>query len=136
MSMGEEFRFLGMTVPKIAIVNGVMLCVWGVLAYFFQTSDPPSVTALFPAILGLPMLLMGVFSKWNEANRHHYMHASMIIALFMALGGARIVLYFSTMSILAIVSHLLLLQVGISFTIVGIMSFRHARLVRESSVVE
>ena len=49
---------------------------------------------------------------------------------FMALGGARVVL--GGMSWLAIVSHLLLLQVGLSFTIVGVMSFRHARLQRES----
>ena len=134
--MGEEFCFLGMTVPRIAILNGIVLCIWGVFAYFFQASDPPSLTALIPAIFGFPMLLMGAFSEWNDANRHHYMHASMVIALVMTLGGARVVLNFSGMSVLGIVSHLLLLQVGISFTIVGILSFRHARLRREASVVQ
>ena len=132
--MGEEFCFLGMTVPRIAVLNGIVLCSWGVVAYFIQASDPPSVTALIPAVFGFPMLLMGALSQWNDANRHHYMHASMVIALVMTLGGARVVLNFSGMSDLGIVSHLLLLLVGISFTIVGIMSFRHARLIRESAV--
>ena len=128
--MSEEFRVLGMSVSRIAILNGVVLSAWGVIAYFMQSSDPPSITALIPAFMGLPMLLLGFLSERNPANRHHYMHACMVVALVMALGGARVVL--GGMSWLAIVSHLLLLQVGLSFTIVGIMSFRHARLQRES----
>ena len=128
--MSEEFRVRGMSVSRIAILNGVVLSAWGVIAYFIQSSDPPSITALIPAFMGLPMLLLGFLSERNPANRHHYMHACMVVALVMALGGARVVL--GGMSWLAIVSHLLLLQVGLSFTIVGIMSFRHARLQRES----
>ena len=128
--MSEEFRVLGMSVSRIAILNGVVLSAWGVIAYFIQSSDPPSITALIPAFMGLPMLLLGFLSERNPANRHHYMHACMVVALVMALGGARVVL--GGMSWLAIISHLLLLQVGLSFTIVGIMSFRHARLRRES----
>jgi len=134
--MTEEFRMLGMTVPRITILNGVVLCAWGLIAYFLQSSDPPSITALIPAFMGMPMLLLGVLSQTNPSNRHHYMHACMVLALLMALGGARVANGFDEMSWLAIVSHLLLLQVGVSFTIVGIRSFRHARIQRESSVVE
>ena len=136
MSMSEEFRMLGMSVPRIAIVNGAILSLWGVIAYFLQSSDPPSITALIPAFMGLPMLLLGFLSESNASNRHHYMHGCMVLALIMALGGARVVVGFGSMSWLAIVSHLLLLQVGLSFTIVGIRSFRHARLQRESAVNE
>ncbi|MBN28383.1 MAG: hypothetical protein CMB33_00710 [Euryarchaeota archaeon] len=128
--MSEDFRVLGMSVSRIAILNGVVLSLWGAIAYFVQSSDPPSITALIPAFMGLPMLLLGFLSESNPSNRRHYMHACMIVALMMALGGARVVQ--GGMSWLAIVSHLLLLQVGVSFTIVGIMSFRHARLQRES----
>ncbi|MFL2975781.1 MAG: hypothetical protein ACJZ42_05660 [Candidatus Thalassarchaeaceae archaeon] len=134
--MSEEFRVLGMSVPRIAILNGVILCTWGVIAYFVQSSDPPSLTALIPAFMGMPMLLLGFLSESNPSNKHHYMHACMVVALIMALGGARVVTGYGGMSWLAIVSHLLLLQVGISFTIVGIKSFRHARMQRESSVIE
>ena len=81
----------------------------------------------------MPMLALGAISERDGKNRHHYMHGCMFLALVMALGGARIVTEFSEMSTLAIISHLLLLQVGISFIIVGIRSFRHARRLREAS---
>ena len=32
--------------------------------------------------------MVGMLSKFNEANRHHYMHASMAVALIM-LGASR-----------------------------------------------
>ncbi len=135
--MGEEFRMFGMTVPRIAILNGILLSAYGVFSYFAQSAEPPSVTALIPAFLGFPMLLLGFLSEKNVANRHHYMHSSMVLALVMALlGSINLILNFSGMSILVIVSHLLLIQVGVSFIIVGIMSFRNARLNRESSVVQ
>ena len=129
----SEFKVLGMTIPRIAILNGTVLTIWGAISYFLQSADPPSITALIPAFLGAPMLFLGVFSERDGKNRHHYMHASMALALVMTLGGARIVTGYSDMSTLAIISHLLLLQVGISFMIAGIKSFRHARELREAS---
>ena len=134
--MSSEFRMFGMTVPQIAILDGAILSAWGVIAYSIQSADPPSITAMIPAFFGLPMLVLGFLSVSNPANRHHYMHASMVFGLLMALGGARIATTFGEMSRLGIVSHLLLLVVGISFMVVGIMSFRSARLERESTVME
>ncbi len=122
-----------MTIPRIAILNGAILTAWGVISYFMQSADPPSITALIPAFMGFPMLTLGMLSEKNAKNRHHYMHASMALALVMTIGGARIVTGYSDMSTLAIISHLLLLQVGISFIIVGVKSFRHARLQREAT---
>jgi len=131
--MSEEFTAFGMTIPRIAILNGAILTAWGVISYFMQSADPPSITALIPAFMGFPMLTLGMLSEKNAKNRHHYMHASMALALVMTIGGARIVTGYSDMSTLAIISHLLLLQVGISFIIVGVKSFRHARLQREET---
>ena len=131
--MSEEFTAFGMTIPRIAILNGAILTAWGAISYFMQSADPPSITALIPAFMGFPMLALGMFSEKNAKNRHHYMHASMALALVMTIGGARIVTGYSDMSTLAIISHLLLLQVGISFIIVGVKSFRHARLQREAT---
>ena len=122
-----------MTIPRIAILNGAILTAWGVISYFMQSADPPSITALIPAFMGFPMLTLGMLSEKNAKNRHHYMHASMALALVMTIGGTRIVTGYSDMSTLAIISHLLLLQVGISFIIVGVKSFRHARLQREET---
>ena len=131
--MSEEFTAFGMTIPRIAILNGAILTAWGVISYFMQSADPPSITALIPAFMGFPLLALGMLSEKNAKNRHHYMHASMALALVMTIGGARIVTGYSDMSTLAIISHLLLLQVGISFIIVGVKSFRHARLQREEN---
>ena len=134
--MSSEFRMFGMTVPQIAIMDGVILSAWGLIAYSIQSADPPSITAMIPAFFGLPMLVFGFLSMTNPANRHHYMHACMVLGLLMALGGARIATTFDGMSWLGIVSHLLLLLAGITFMVVGIMSFRSARLEREASVME
>ena len=124
-----------MTVPQIAVMDGAILSLWGLIAYSIQSADPPSITAMIPAFFGLPMIVLGFLSLKNPVNRHHYMHASMVFGLLMALGGARIATTFDGMSWLGIVSHLLLLLVGVSFMVVGIMSFRSARLERESSVI-
>jgi hypothetical protein len=59
------------------------------------------------------------------------MHASMIVALISVLGGFRI-FQIEDASNLTLASHLILLVVGIIFMIGGILSFRHARKLRES----
>ena len=134
--MAEHFTMMGQTVPRIAIIQGSILSSWGALAYFVQSADPPSVTALIPAFMGFPMIILGVLSEINDANRHHYVHASMILALVMAIGGSRLIVGWSEMSGLALISHLFLLVGGISFIVIGVISFRHARLVRESVMNE
>jgi len=77
-------------------------------------------------------VVLGVLSTLNEENKHHYMHASMLLASAMILGGIRV--FFSDLSTLATVSHLLLILSGASFIFVGIKSFRHARMQRENLV--
>ena len=75
---------------------------------------------------------MGTLSDYSPTNRHHFMHASMIVALLMALaGGFRLAISFSDMSRLVLISHILLTTLGIAFLFAGIKSFRHARLSRE-----
>ncbi len=131
--MSDDFTYLGFSVPKLAVVEGGLLVLWGVAAYFLQSADPPSITAMIPAFLGAPLLLLGILAGRNEANLHHYMHAAMVVALTMVLGGARVITGLDEMSGLAIVSHTLLLIVGTNFMAAGIMSFRHARKLREAS---
>ena len=67
--------------------------------------------------------------------RDSYMHAAMVFALLMVLGGAQGLLDIDGKSQLAIGSHLILVVLGITFMVAGIMSFRHARKLRESSGV-
>ena len=127
--MSNEFRFLGQTIPNLAIISGSILIIWGIFAYLSSTTG--SFTSLIPSFIGLPLLILGFRSNTDQSNKHHYMHASMIIALFSVLGGLRI-LTAEDPTDLMIASHLILIVVGTIFMVGGILSFRHARKLRES----
>ena len=127
--MSNEFRFLGQTIPNLAIISGLILIIWAFFSYFASGSS--SFTALIPSFFGLPLFILGVLSNRDESRRHHYMHASMIFALFSAFGGLRL-FQLEDPSNLALASHIILLIVGVIFMVGGILSFRHARKLRES----
>ena len=127
--MSNEFRFLGLTIPNLAMLSGSILILWGFFSYI--ASDSWSITALIPSFFGVPLLILGFLSIRNESNKHHYMHASMIFALISVLGGFRI-FQIEDASNLTLASHQILMVVGIIFMIGGILSFRHARKLRES----
>jgi len=133
--MEDTFTFSGLTIPNLAKVAGGILVIWGLVAYFMQSADPPSITAMIPAFMGAPLLILGILSERNEANRHHYMHAAMFFALLMVIGGAQGLIDIGGKSNLAIGSHLILVVLGSIFMTAGIRSFRHARKLRESSGV-
>ena len=128
--MSDEFTVSGLTIPRIAIYEGAILVLWGVAAYII--SGQSSITAMIPSFMGAPLMILGLLSEKIPDMRHHLMHASMVMALLMVLGGARVFADFSDMSNLAISSHIILIFVGVTFMICGIMSFRAARLSREA----
>ena len=127
--MSNEFKFLGLTIPNLAILSGSILILWGIISYF--ASDSGSITALIPSFFGMPLVILGFLSIRNESNKHHYMHASMIFALLSVLGGLRI-FQLEDASNLTLASHIILLLVGITFMVGGVLSFRYARKIRES----
>lgn len=127
--MSNEFRFLGQTIPNLAIISGLILIIWAFFSYFASGSS--SFTALIPSFFGMPLFILGVLSNRDESKRHHYMHASMIFALFSAFGGLRL-FQLEDPSNLALASHIILLIVGVICMVGGILSFRHARKLRES----
>ena len=127
--MSNEFRFLGQTIPNLAIISGLILIIWAFFSYFASGSS--SFTALIPSFFGMPLFILGILSNRDESKRHHYMHASMIFALFSAFGGLRL-FQLEDPSTLALASHIILLIVGVIFMVGGILSFRHARKLRES----
>ena len=127
--MSNEFRFLGQTIPNLAIISGLILIIWAFFSYFASGSS--SFTALIPSFFGMPLFILGILSNRDESRRHHYMHASMIFALFSAFGGLRL-FQLEDPSNLALASHIILLIVGVIFMVGGILSFRHARKLRES----
>ena len=128
--MSNEFKFFNMPIPNFAMVCGAILILTGIVSYLI--SDTGSLTALIPSFFGIPLLILGVLSNRNEANKHHYMHAAMVFALVSVLGGLRIFSIWSDAISLTLFSHVMLIIVGMIFMIVGILSFRHTRKLRES----
>ena len=128
--MSDEFKFLSMPIPNFAMVCGGILILSGIISYLI--SDTGSLTALIPSFFGIPLLIMGFLSNRNEANKHHYMHAAMVFALVSVLGGMRIFSIWSDASDLTLLSHVILIIVGIIFMVAGILSFRHTRKSREA----
>ena len=107
--MGDEFTIAGFTIPRIAIYDGAFLVLWGIAAYII--SDQSSITAMIPSFMGAPLLILGILSERMPNMRHHLMHAAMVLAVVMVLGGARVFTKMSEMSNLAISSHVVLILV-------------------------
>lgn len=75
-----------MNMPKTAIVIGMLLVMQGIGFYFGTGSK--SVTALIPAFVGLPILLLGTVAL-KESARKHAMHAAAalgVLGLLAAVG--------------------------------------------------
>ncbi len=127
--MDDEFTIAGFTIPRIAIYDGAILVLWGIVAYII--SGQSSITAMIPSFMGAPLMILGILSERMPNMRHHLMHAAMVLSLVMVMGGARVFAQFAEMSNLAISSHVVLILVGVCFMVCGIMSFRAARIARE-----
>ncbi|MFO7526354.1 MAG: hypothetical protein R6W68_12965 [Ignavibacteriaceae bacterium] len=69
--------------PRVAMLFGVIFITLGLVAYFGISSE--SITALIPAFLGLPMLILGYIAQ-NEKYLKHAMHGAAVLAL-LGFGG-------------------------------------------------
>jgi len=120
----EEFQCCNMSVPKISKIAGGILTAWGVVAYLLTMT---SITAMIPAFMGAPILLMGFLAEKNPEKRKLFMHISVTFGLLAALGGLRILTMLSGPYDLAFASHAVLLLVGGVYTFICVKSFIHVR---------
>ena len=116
----EEFQCCNMSVPKISKIAGGILTAWGVVAYLLTMT---SITAMIPAFMGAPILLMGFLAETNPEKRKLFMHISVTFGLLAALGGLRILTMLSGPYDLAFASHAVLLLVGGVYTFICVKSF-------------
>ena len=68
---------------RLSIILGIILILLGLISYFGISSE--SVTALIPAFIGIPMLVLG-FLALNEKYKKHAMHIAAVLMLI-GLGG-------------------------------------------------
>ncbi|MBM4090655.1 MAG: hypothetical protein FJ276_14725 [Planctomycetes bacterium] len=67
-----------MNMPRVAVVTGLLLVLQGIGFYF--GTGATSVTALIPAVVGLPIALLGLVA-FKESARKHAMHAAAALAV-------------------------------------------------------
>ena len=66
-----------MNMPKISLVVGILLVVQGV--GFYVGTSSRSITALIPAFVGLPILVLGIVAFWNLSTS-----ASLLLVPYLA----------------------------------------------------
>ncbi|MBI3837317.1 MAG: hypothetical protein HY288_05215 [Planctomycetia bacterium] len=66
--------------PILTIVVGVVLTGFGLHLYFGSATPDPSVTALIPAFVGVPLILCGLIAQ-REKWRMHAMHVAVLVGL-------------------------------------------------------
>ena len=126
----KEFSFLGMNMRDISINYGVILILWAMVVSILSNSQ--SVTSWIPAMLGIPICLLGFLSKWYPSKQKLFMHIVVILGLLCFLGGLDFLRSLVTGSdpfgnIYVGSSKLMLLLTGFGFSLLCIQSFRYIR---------
>jgi hypothetical protein len=118
------------------LAYGAILAALGVFGYL--ASGRASPTALIPTAIGAVVLLCGALAK-KESLRKHAIHAALIVALIALLGTARSVVALVKWVMgttperpMAVAVQFVTAVLSIGFIVLGIRSFRAARLAREA----
>jgi uncharacterized membrane protein len=74
-----------MNMAKTSLFFGIILIALGLFGYFGLESE--SITAMIPAFLGFPILILGLIAL-NEKYLKHMMHAAAALMLLGFLGSA------------------------------------------------
>ncbi len=115
---------------------GAVLVAVGVIAYFATGRD--SLTALLPALLGLPILILGIVAL-KENVRRHAIHAALVLALLGALGTSMQVVELPDLIAgndverpAAVVTSTITAVLCIIYVVAGVRSFINARRARKA----
>ena len=128
MTPTQEFNVIGFTMPRLTLIYGIFLVLWG--AGFSIGSE--SITSWIPSFMGLPILIAGLAAEKFPAKRKLWMHVAVIFGLLCCIGGTR---FFSGLgneagpfaNPKAASSQLMLFVTGGLFTLACIRSFIWAR---------
>ena len=113
-----------MSMPKITLAVGVLLVIQGV--GFYVGTGGKSITALIPAFVGLPILVLGILAR-KEAARKHAMHLAAGLALLGLLAAVGRMASAGLSASAAGVSLLIMALLTGGFLILCIKSFVDAR---------
>lgn len=119
------------------IICGAILIIDGLVGYFQQSSDHPSLTALIPCWFGIPLFLCGVLA-FKDKLRKHVMHLAVLIGFIGAVGVlARILTVMNKPggfdpSKPAAIAQLVMLAVCVVFVVMCVKSFVDVRKARKA----
>jgi hypothetical protein len=128
--------------PSISIASGVLLILIGIFGYGYgmMKDGNASLTALFPVIFGLLLVIFGFLAKSKENLRKHLMHGAVIVGLLGLLGTLSSVLQLPALFAgtaerpAAVLARFAMAVVCLVFVILCVKSFVDARRSRTSDV--
>jgi uncharacterized membrane protein len=122
---------------NVTLGYGAILALLGVFGYF--ASGRASLTALIPTAIGVVLLICGGLAQ-KESMRKHAIHAALIVAIVAVLGTAGGVVKLIKWGMgtaperpMAVIVQTITAALSIGFIVMGIRSFRAARLARDAA---
>ena len=117
-----RYTFLGLTIPQLTTAIGFLMITLG-LVFWLTTGF---ITALFPSLFGIFMLLSSIGSKMRPEKNALYMHIAVLCSLSaLILGGAAILMDPDWSSPVALIEQTVMAILGGTHFAASIASFRY-----------
>lgn len=128
--MNKQFTFMTVSITAWTISYGVWLIAWASIVSI--STDSQSLTSWIPALLGVPVLLMGSLCAFFPAERKIWLHIAVVIGALACFGGLD---FFRPLAsgeglftnYAASASKLMLFITGMVFVLICVRSFIWAR---------
>ena len=85
----NDFQVFGLNSVKISIIYGILLIVFAV--FVSAASGSRSLTSYIPAMLGLPILVLGLVAFAVPSKQKLVMHVNVVIGLIIFLSGLSVI---------------------------------------------
>ena len=120
----EDFRVFSLSIELLTLMYGLFMVIWAFSISAIAQSS--SITALVPAFIGVPLILIGFISMFKPTYRKSLMHIAVLIGTLAFLGGLD---FFRGMfnNYYAGLSKLMLLITGFVYVYFCVQSFRFVR---------
>lgn len=117
--------------PKYTMVIALILIDLGILFFiigWLQDGNLASLTALIPTFIGTILLVISFLAKRMPGKRSLFMHIAVLLAILCLSGGSMGIQALLKGDLgLSTIEQLILLILGIDYTLNAIKSFMHAR---------
>jgi len=120
----EDFRVFSLSIEFLTTLYGLFMVVWAFSISFIAGSS--SLTSMIPAVIGLPLMFIGIVSTFKPTFRKALMHIAVLIGAIAFFGGLD---FFRSMfsNYYAGLSKLMLLITGFIYMYICVQSFIFVR---------